>query len=215
MTARELLSCMSRDESPGKAPIAAFMRGLADGTVSDAPEGASVMEALRETSADTRLSEVLAALVGVLLVRAGQAATAGEGWVAILRTIATDAAAERFGKMVAAMGNSVQISESWRSHLPTSGKARAIMATQDGWFAAIDGRAMGEAAATLDGRHAGGIADSAAESSRVRRIGTRVARGGVLARVHPGGAGALELGALYRIGCKPPALRALFPGDVS
>lgn len=186
-------------------------------SVGTALEISSVMEVLTQAAADSRLLEITAALGGTLLVSAGREADADAGRLAILRAISSGAAAERFAAMVAAMGGPPDFLDTWRERLPAAKSVRDVVAEEEGWITDIDGRAMGEVALALGRGGADHIIDPAAGFSQVCRIGTRVGRGEVLARVHSGGpvdADTGTLGRLFRISSEPPAPRPLFLGEI-
>lgn len=202
------------------AVLTAMDEPLAD-NVGTALEIASVMEVLTGTAADSRLLEIAAALGGTLLVSAGREADADAGRLSILRAISSGAAAERFAAMVAAMGAAMggppDFLDTWRERLPAAKSVRDVVAEEEGWIADIDGRAMGEVALALGRSGTSRIIDPAARFSQVRRIGTRVGRGKVLARVHSSGAVDADSGALcrlFRISPEPPAPRPLFLEEV-
>ncbi|MFP4451452.1 MAG: thymidine phosphorylase, partial [Rhodosalinus sp.] len=147
-----------------------------------------VAEALRVLAggARGRLFEVSAALGGEALALAGLAADAEAGAGRIAEAIRRGAAADRFGRMVAAMGGPVAFVEDWARFLPEAPVIREITATEAGHVAAIDGEALGLAVVDLGGgrRVERDRVDPAVGLSEVVELGARVERGQALARVH-------------------------------
>ncbi|MFP4304424.1 MAG: thymidine phosphorylase [Rhodosalinus sp.] len=147
-----------------------------------------VAEALRVLAggARGRLFEVSAALGGEALALAGLAADAEAGAGRIAEAIRSGAAADRFGRMVAAMGGPVAFVEDWARFLPEAPVIREITATEAGHVAAIDGEALGLAVVDLGGgrRVERDRVDPAVGLSEVVELGARVERGQALARVH-------------------------------
>jgi len=133
-----------------------------------------------------RLTELSAALGGALLASAGEAESAEAGAARIAEALASGAAAERFGRMVAGQGGPRAFVEDWRRFLPEAPVIREVAAERDGTVAAIDGEALGLAVVRLGGGRQ-------VESDRVNpavglsdlvRLGTSVRRGQPLARIH-------------------------------
>ena len=219
-SARTLAEALVETAAAAGCPTTALLTDMdapLAGNVGTALEIVFVMEVLTGAAADSRLLEVSAALGGRLLVCAGREADADAGAAAILRAISSGAAAERFAAMVAAMGGPGDFLDTWCERLPVANEVRDIVADEDGWLAAIDGRGMGEAASALGRGGAERIIDPAAGFSQVRRIGTRVVRGEVLARVHSGtalDADDAALRRLFQISAEPPAPRPLLLGEV-
>ncbi|EAQ04880.1 thymidine phosphorylase [Pseudooceanicola batsensis HTCC2597] len=132
------------------------------------------------------LLDLSATLGGVVLAGAGLAEDVAGGHAAILAAISSGAAAERFGRMVAAMGGPVQFIEDPARYLPEATVIREIPAPADGYVAEIDGQALGMTVVDLGGgRHVESDAiDYAVGLSDMLPLGTRVRRGDTLGRVH-------------------------------
>ena len=117
----------------------------------NALEVAVVMEALTGAVPCPRLVELTAALGGVALELAGLAESAEAGAERVAGVIASGAAAERFGRMVAAQGGPADFVESWKAHLPVAPVLKQVPAGAAGRVAAIDGEALGLAVVALGG----------------------------------------------------------------
>ncbi|MFD2740901.1 thymidine phosphorylase [Sulfitobacter aestuarii] len=132
------------------------------------------------------LAEITAELGGVLLAHGGLAADAGQGAAAIRGAIRSGAAAERFARMIAAMGGPDDFLESWSELLPQAPVRREVRAGAAGHVGAIDGEALGLAVVALGGGRAqkSDVIDPAVGLSQVIGLGARVERDAVLAQVH-------------------------------
>lgn len=147
-----------------------------------------VAEALRVLTgfAAGPLVDISAELGGVLLANAGMADDAQAGADAIRAALQDGRAAERFGRMVAAMGGPVQFVENWARFLPEAPVIREVRATQAGYVTAIDGEALGMAVVALGGGR--GVESDRIDPSvglqHVVRLGKKVERGQPLGVVH-------------------------------
>jgi thymidine phosphorylase len=136
--------------------------------------------------AEGALLELSAMLGGVVLAGAGLAEDVAAGTGLVLDAIASGRAAERFGKMVAAMGGPVHFVDNPRRFLPEATVIREIPAPYDGYVAAMDGQALGLVVVELGGGrkvetdqidHAVGLSD-------IVPLGTRLSKGQPMGRVH-------------------------------
>ena len=147
-----------------------------------------VAEVMRVLTGETRgpLVEISAALGGVLLANAGLAKDVQAGADAISAALQDGRAADRFGRMIAAMGGPVQFCDNWARFLPEATVIREVKATDAGIVAAIDGEALGMAVVDLGGGRAveSDVIDPAVGLGEVVRLGDRIARGQPLAVVH-------------------------------
>ncbi len=154
-------------------------------SVGNALEVAEVMRILTG-SGKGPIVDVAAALGGVLLANAGLAQDVQEGADAIAHAIRKGYAAERFARMLSALGGPVNFAENWRRFLPEATVIREVSAPHDGFVAQIDGEALGLAVVGLGG---GRMKETdrinpAVGLSDVARLGTKVTRGQTLAVVH-------------------------------
>ncbi|WP_299676541.1 thymidine phosphorylase [uncultured Roseobacter sp.] len=147
-----------------------------------------VAEAMRVLCGELRgpLVEISAALGGVLLANGGLAADVQAGAKAIEEAIAQGRAAERFGRMIAAMGGPVRFVENWARFLPEAPVIREVKAPQAGYVSAIDGEALGLAVVALGGGRVveSDAVDPAVGLGQVVRLGAKVTAGQPLALVH-------------------------------
>ena len=117
----------------------------------NALEVIEVMETLTGTSINTALWDLTAALGGEALALAGLAADAADGAGRIVQALQSGAAAEVFGRMVAAQGGPADFVERWPDRLPSAFVVMEVPALEDGFVAAIDGEALGHAVVRLGG----------------------------------------------------------------
>lgn len=150
--------------------------------------GLEVAEAMRVLTgqAGGPLARLSIALGGLALSDAGLAADPEAGADALGAAIADGRAAERFGRMVAAMGGPVRLVEDWARFLPEAPVIRELKAPRAGHVAAMDGEAMGLAVIALGGGRQveSDTVDPATGLSDILPLGTRVAAGEPLLRVH-------------------------------
>ena len=132
------------------------------------------------------LGELSAELGGALLASAGLAKDAADGKAKIADAIRSGTAAERFGRMVYAMGGPVHFVENWQRFMPEAPVIREMPASEAGVGTAIDGEALGLAVVELGGGRQveSDVVDPAVGLSEVVRLGDRVEKGQPLARVH-------------------------------
>jgi thymidine phosphorylase len=147
-----------------------------------------VAEVMRVLTGDTTgpLLELSAALGGVLLANGGLADDVQASADTIAGAIRDGRAAERFGRMIAAMGGPVHFVENWARFLPEATVIREVKANTDGHVVAIDGEALGLAVVALGGgrRVEGDVIDPAVGIAQVVRLGDRITKGQPLAVIH-------------------------------
>jgi len=155
-------------------------------SVGNAVEVAECMAVLEGSSMDSPLEVVTIDLVAELLVMAGVHDSPEAARSAATQALSSGAAAERFGSMVAALGGPADFAERWRDHLPQAPVILDVPAGTSGHVAAIDGRAMGMAVVRMGGGRLkdGDRVDPAVGLTQVARLGTRVAAGDPLFRLH-------------------------------
>ncbi len=151
----------------------------------NALEVAEVMRVLTEGGASP-LAEISAELGGVLLADAGISETVDQGRAKIAEIIRDGRAAERFGRMMAAVGGPVQFVDTWSRFLPEASVITEVPLPHDGYITAIDGEALGLAVVALGGGRQveSDVIDPAVGLSNMVRLGERVAKGAPLAAVH-------------------------------
>ncbi len=161
-----------------------------------------------------RLHDVTMALSAELLVQSGLFRDDAGARAALLAVLANGRAAEHFARMVTALGGPADLLEHRDPYLEVAPVIRAVTSAQDGYVGAIDTRALGMAVVGLGGgrRRAADRIDFAVGLDRVVALGTRVAAGDVLARVHArsgdaAAAAVREILQAINIASNPPVLR--------
>ncbi|MFT4149636.1 MAG: thymidine phosphorylase [Paracoccaceae bacterium] len=117
----------------------------------NALEVAEVMETLTGTSVNSALWDLTAVLGGEALALGGLAADAGDGAARIEQALESGAAADWFGRMVAAQGGPADFVDRWPDRLPAAPVVREVLAPAPGFVSAIDGEALGHAVVALGG----------------------------------------------------------------
>ncbi len=132
------------------------------------------------------LAELSAELGGVVLADAGLAADSRAGAARITATLRDGRAAERFGRMIAAVGGPLGFVDNWSRFLPEASVIREVAARRPGYVTAIDGEALGLAVVRLGGGRMveSDEVDPAVGLSGVVRLGQRVEPGTPLAVIH-------------------------------
>ena len=153
-------------------------------TAGNALEVREAIDFLVGKAREPRLLEVTLALASELLHLGGLAASPAAARRAATQALDSGAAAERFARMVAALGGPSDVLRD--AQLPSAAVQRDVPAAHAGFIARIDTRALGLAVVALGGgrRHPGDGVDSSVGLSHVLPLGAQVAAGQPLARVH-------------------------------
>jgi thymidine phosphorylase len=152
----------------------------------NALEVIEVMETLTGTSVNTALWDVTVALGGEVLALAGLAADVADGEARIAQALESGAAADMFGRMVAAQGGPADFVDRWPDRLP----AAPVVARCRRWRTAcrhrIDGEALGFAVVGLGGgrRREGDRVNPSVGLSDLAGLGEEAGAGVPLAMVH-------------------------------
>ncbi|AFO90912.1 thymidine phosphorylase [Phaeobacter inhibens] len=189
----------------------------------NALEVAEVMRVLTGVSGQGgALTELTAEQGGVLLAHGGLAADAEAGAEMIRKAIASGAVAERFARMVAAMGGSSDFAETWQTILPTAPVQRRIKVEQTGYVSAIDGEALGLAVVQLGGGRMieSDVVDPAVGLSELTPLGQKLSVGDQLGIVHAADEAAADvaetrLRAAYQLSDAAPDLPPLIYKRIS
>lgn len=152
------------------------------------------VEILTGRRRDARLVEATAALGGEALGEGGLAGSAEEGAERVRQAIASGAAAERFARMVAALGGPPDLLEHPRAHLAEARETVAVAPERAGIVAAVDTRALGLAVVALGGgrTRAEDEIDVSVGLDGLARVGEEVGSERPLAVVHARDLGAAE-----------------------
>ncbi|MEM9392944.1 MAG: thymidine phosphorylase [Pseudomonadota bacterium] len=152
----------------------------------NALEVAVILKIFAGTEISPRLMDVTTALGGALLALAGVAPDAQAGQMQIAETFRNGAAADRFERMVHALGGPMNVVSSGLARLPEAPVVLEVPAPEDGSLSACDTRALGRTVVALGGgrqRETDRI-DLAVGISEILPLGTQVSKGTPLARVH-------------------------------
>ncbi|WP_170752294.1 thymidine phosphorylase [Ruegeria lacuscaerulensis] len=135
---------------------------------------------------NTPLAEISAELGGVLLVDAGMCATLDEGREKLAEIIRSGRAAERFGRMMAAVGAPLHFVDNWSRYLPEASVILEVPAPSTGYVTAMDGEALGLAVVALGGGRQveSDVIDPAVGISNIVRLGDKLDKGTPLAVIH-------------------------------
>jgi thymidine phosphorylase len=152
----------------------------------NALEVIEVMETLTGTSVNTALWDLTVALGGEALALAGLAADPKDGEGRISEALQSGAAAEIFGRMVAAQGGPADFVERWPDRLPSAPVVLEVPALADGYVATIDGEALGHAVVHLGGGRLreGDKVNPSVGLSDLAGVGEEMGAGVPLAMVH-------------------------------
>ncbi|AKJ29172.1 thymidine phosphorylase [Caldimonas brevitalea] len=144
-----------------------------------------------------RLHEVVLALGATLLLQAGLAADAADACARLEQTLASGAAAERFARMVAALGGPASLFEQSAQHLAAAPVTRAVLRPGTARVTGIDTRALGWVVVGLGGgrRHASDRVDPAVGLSALAPLGVVIEADQPIAWVHARDAGAADAAA--------------------
>jgi thymidine phosphorylase len=135
---------------------------------------------------EPRLEAVTLALCGEMLALSGLCADASAGAALARRALDSGAAAERFARMVAALGGPRTVLSARFAGLPKARHVLPVPAPADGVIAAADTRRIGLAIVALGGgrRMASDAVDARVGLSHILPLGTRVHAGEPLMQVH-------------------------------
>lgn len=185
LLARTLVDTANHAGCRAHALITDMDRPLA-GVAGNALELAEVMRLLTGAGENRDIHDLTLALGGQALLLAGVVADAAEGAARIGDALASGAAAERFGQMVAALGGPADFVERWQGCLPAAPLRRDVFASAEGTLAAVDMRAVGLAVVALGGgrRREGEQIDPRVGFTGLAQPGDRVGPGQPLGQVH-------------------------------
>jgi len=185
-------------------------------TAGNALEVLEAVDYLTGKHREARLDAVTRALAAEMLLLAGLAQDVIEAQAKVERLLASGAAAETFGRMVASLDGPADLVEHAAGHLPAAPIVRPVPAPAAGFLTAFDARQVGLAVLALGGgRHVPtDEIDYAVGLSRCAHIGEAVGPDRPLALIHArteAGAerAAAMLRAAARIGDAAPTARPL------
>ncbi|MBL0935226.1 MAG: thymidine phosphorylase [Rhizobiaceae bacterium] len=152
----------------------------------NAVEVRNAVDFLTGAHRDRRLEDVTLALAAEMLMSSGIAATPQEATARAQDALASGAAAERFGRMVAELGGPADFVKKMDAYLPMAAVERAVLADQTGFVTDIATRDIGLAVVELGGgrRRAEDAVDPTVGITRIAMPGERVEKGSLLGLVH-------------------------------
>ncbi len=155
-------------------------------TAGNAVEIREAVAYLTNGQREPRLNEVVLALCAEMLVLSGVESSADAARERADRAVTSGKAAEAFGAMVAALGGPANFLERPDHYLPVAPVRASVPPARDGYLAAVDARALGNAIIELGGgrRRADDKLDLSVGFTDIAPIGTAVDRGRPLAVVH-------------------------------
>jgi thymidine phosphorylase len=170
-------------------PTAALITSMDEPLAPCAGNAVEVREAVRYLTGaarDPRLHAVTMALGGRMLTLGGLAGDEAAARTMLERALDSGAAAERFSRMVAALGGPVDFIEGVERYLPRARTTLPVLAACDGCLAAWDTRALGLVVVELGGGRtaAGQGVDHSVGLTDIARTGQAVRAGNELAVVH-------------------------------
>ena len=178
----------------------------------NAVEVRNAVDFLTGAKRDARLVEVTEALGAELLALVGHVASVEAGRAAMRRALDSGAAAERFERMVAALGGPADILSGVGRYLPKAALIKAAPPARAGFVVEIDTRAVGLAVVELGGgrARASDDIDAAVGLTELAGLGAQVSTSAPLALIHARdeATSARALATLqkaYVIGDAPPA----------
>ncbi|PSJ55697.1 thymidine phosphorylase [Kumtagia ephedrae] len=180
----------------------------------NAVEVANAVDFLTGRVRDARLEKVTLALAAEMLVLAGLASSQADGLARARAALGDGSAAERFARMVHALGGPADFVSKSADHLPRAPVEKVVAARQAGHVAHVATRDIGLAVVALGGgrtRPEDGI-DHAVGVTRLLPVGAQVDAGDPLALVHARTEAAAEAAAAailaaYDVGPGKPAMK--------
>ncbi len=167
------------------ALITGMNEPLAD-AAGNAVEVDVAVEFLTGVRRERRLQAVTVALAAEMLMQAGTVGTHQEATMRAVEALESGAAAERFARMVSALGGPSDFLEHHERYLERAPVAKSAAAQRDGYVGAIDTRAIGLAVIALGGGRTrpDQKIDHRVGITGLLPVGSAVGRGDVLAHVH-------------------------------
>ena len=151
----------------------------------NALEVAEVMKVLTGVTSGP-LAEITAELGGILLADAGLAKSEQDGATRISDALMGGQVAERFGRMIAAVGGPLGFVDNWQRFLSEATVIREVPAQEAGYITAIDGEALGLAVVRLGGGRMveSDLVNPSVGLAGLVRLGQKVDNGQPLAVIH-------------------------------
>jgi len=188
-SARELAESIVRIATGARLPTVALLTDMDEvlgKTAGNALEVAEAVDYLSGRAREPRLHEVTLALAGEMLALGKLAASPEEGRAKAQAALDSGAAAERFTRMVVALGGPKDFVERNEAYLVRAPVTLPVKASRPGFVAAMNTRDAGVAVVDLGGgrRKTSDVIDLAVGFSEFRPVGTPVTEGDTVALVH-------------------------------
>ena len=186
--ARSLAQALVTTSNGAGCKTAALITDMNEPLAASAGNALEIAEIMLALTAprNSRLLDVSLALGAELLVLAEVESDVQEAARKLSDTLTSGAAAEKFDKMIAALGGPADFSQSWRQKLPEANVIRDIPAPRTGRISGLDGRTIGMGVVHMGGgRMKGGDRiDPSVGYSDILGLGTEVIKGQPVARLH-------------------------------
>lgn len=152
----------------------------------NAVEMAETVEYLTTDKRDPRLHEIVEALAVSMLKSAKLASDETEAKAKIEEALSSGKAADIFGKMIAVMGGPADFMTNPWGSMEKAAVIRDVVAQKSGFIAGVDTRAVGVAIVAMGGGRVnpGQLVDHSVGFDHILPVGSKVAEGDVIARVH-------------------------------
>ncbi len=187
--ARELATSLTRTAEAAGLPCHALLTDMNQPLASAAGNAVEVRNAidfLTGSHRDARLEEVTLALSGEMLALSGLADGRADGIARARAALESGGAAERFARMVSALGGPADLLETPGKYLARAPVIRPFSAAQSGHVASYATRDIGLAVVELGGgrRKAEDAVDPAVGLTGLLPLGARVSKGDPLCLIH-------------------------------
>jgi thymidine phosphorylase len=155
-------------------------------TAGNALEIAESMEYLQNNHRESRLNEVVMALCAEMLLATGVEKDRDVALSKVDAALTSGEAAERFARMVAALGGPADFVDSYAKYLPKAALTQAVFAAESGYVAEEDAFLVGNAIIELGGgrRTMSDVLDLSVGLTDIAPIGTWVDQERPLALIH-------------------------------
>ncbi|MFQ5563990.1 MAG: thymidine phosphorylase [Parvularculaceae bacterium] len=163
-------------------------------TAGNAVEIKESVDYLKNLKRDKRLDEVVQSLCAEMLVLTGIEDDRAAARARTEAAIVSGKAAEIFGRMITTLGGPSDFLERSDHYLPTAKVIGPAYADEEGYLAAVDARAVGNAIISLGGgrRRAGDALDLSVGFTDIASVGEHVGQDRPLAVIHAASPDALE-----------------------
>lgn len=148
--AESIVTVANQAGVPTSATITDMNQALGS-TAGNAIEMREAVDYLTGQYRNPRLHEVTLALAEQMLLLTGLAGSSEDAQSKLIRALDSGAAAERFSKMVHALGGPIDLVENASKHLPLAAITLPVYAEKEGYVKRIETRDVGLAVVTLGG----------------------------------------------------------------